>query len=123
MKLPISYALFWPERVESKFGALDITESKKLTFEKPDFEKFISLKLGFEAAKTGQTAPAIFNAANEIAVNSFLNKEIKFTDIPETIEQCLEKIVVVSNPSLEDILQADKETREMATTVIGKIRK
>lgn len=123
MKLPISYALFWPERVGSDYGALDLTEIGKLTFEKPDFEKFLALKLGFQAAKTGETAPAIFNAANEIAVDSFLKEEISFTDIPETIEHCLNNIVVVSNPSLEDILGADKETREMAKTVIGKIRR
>lgn len=121
MKLPISYALFWPDRVESSYGAIDLAETKTLTFENPDLEKFKALKLGIQAAGTGGTAPAIFNAANEIAVEAFLQEAIKFTEIADTIDFCLQKIVVVSDPSLDNILETDNKTRELADNLIGNL--
>ena len=121
MKLPISYALFWPERVESGYGAIDFDDLSTLTFEKPDLDKFKALKLAFDVAKTGGTAPTIFNAANEEAVSNFLKENIRFVDIPNIIEACLEKIKVDSEPTLEDILNTDSETRKYVTELTGKI--
>lgn len=120
MKLPISYALFWPERVKSDFGAIDWTKMADLTFEEPDLDKFRALKLAFEAAKLGGTAPAIYNSANEMAVKAFLKEEIEFVKIPELIEKTLEKIEVVTRPGLNDILKADTTAREIAAELIRK---
>jgi len=114
MKLPITYALFWPNRIESSFGTLDFSKLKELTFEEPDFEKFHALKIAYDVARQGQTAPAIFNAANEIAVSGFLNRAIKFTQITDIIEDTLNNLNIVSQPDLDDILEADKKAREFA---------
>lgn len=121
MKLPISFALFWPERVESSYGAIDFDSLSELTFENPDLNKFKALKLAFDVAKTGGTAPTIYNAANEEAVTNFLNENIRFVDIPNIIEACLEKIKVDSNPNLQDILNTDSETRKFVKELTGKI--
>lgn len=120
MKLPIAYALFWPERVESDYGKIDFSQLGPLTFEKPDMEKFRALKIAYDVAATGGTAPAIFNAANEIAVNAFLKSAIKFTEITDIIEDTIEKLNVVSGPDLDDILQADEDARRTAEDLIGK---
>lgn len=121
MKLPISYALFWPERMESNYGTVDFDNLSELTFEKPDLEKFKALKIAYEVAKSGGTAPIIYNAANEEAVTQFLNENIRFVDIPNIIEACLEKIKVDSNPNLQDILNTDSETRKFVKELTGKI--
>ncbi|MEW6412232.1 MAG: 1-deoxy-D-xylulose-5-phosphate reductoisomerase [Candidatus Zixiibacteriota bacterium] len=122
MKLPITYALFWPDRVQSDFGLLDIDKLRELTFEPPDLEKFRALKIAFEVARVGGTAPAVFNAANEVAVGAFLKSAVKFTDITDIIEDAVDKIDVVSQPSLDDILQADKRARETANDMIGRLQ-
>ena len=114
MRLPISYALFWPQRVESAFGQLDLSQHLSLTFEPPDLEKFRALKLAYDVARTGGTAPAVFNAANEVAVNAFLNERITFDRISEIIASAVENINVVSEPTLSDILNADTSARELA---------
>lgn len=119
MKLPITYALFWPDRVDSDFGRLDLDRLENLTFEKPDFDKFRALKLAFQVADTGGTAPAIFNAANEIAVNAFLNSAVRFTEITDIIENVLEKLDIVSQPTLDDILNADHLARLAAKEMVG----
>ncbi len=121
MKLPITYALFWPERVESDFGTLDFDQLSQITFEKPDLKKFRALKIAYDVASAGGTAPAIFNAANEVAVGAFLKSAVKFTDITDIIEKVVDKIDVVSRPSLDDILQADRMARETANKMIGKL--
>jgi len=121
MKLPISFALFWPDRVKSNYGTIDFDKLSELTFEKPDLNKFKALKLAFEVAKTGGTAPTIYNAANEEAVANFLTEHIRFVDIPNIIEACLEKIKVDSNPNLHDILNTDSETRKFVKELTGKI--
>ncbi|MCK5681297.1 1-deoxy-D-xylulose-5-phosphate reductoisomerase, partial [bacterium] len=120
MRLPITYALFWPERVESDFGEIDFDELGQLTFEKPDVRKFRALKLAFEVAETGGTAPAIFNAANEIAVEAFLQKAVKFTGITDIIEGVVEKLDVVSEPDLNDILESDRKARQAAKNIVGR---
>ncbi len=121
MRLPIAYALFWPERVESDFGRLELSQLSELTFEMPDLERFPALRLAYEVAREGGTAPAVFNAANEVAVESFLNKSIGFADITGVVGQVMDKIEVVLKPNLGDILEADRSAREMATIMIGKL--
>ncbi|UCE25730.1 MAG: 1-deoxy-D-xylulose-5-phosphate reductoisomerase [Candidatus Zixiibacteriota bacterium] len=120
MRLPITYALFWPDRVESDFGSVDIEKLGQFTFEPPDLEKFRALKLAYQVAATGGTAPAVFNAANEVAVNAFLNNALRFTQITDIIENVVEKLEVVSQPELNDILAADKKARRMAKDMSGK---
>lgn len=118
MKLPITYALFWPHRVESKFGELKFEQLTELTFEPPNLEKFRAIKIAYEVAEQNGTAPAIFNAANEIAVQGFLDGTINFLKITDIIENTLEKINVVSRPNLDDILDADKQAREWARKLL-----
>ncbi len=120
MKLPITYALFWPDRVESDFGQLDLSDTLQLTFEAPDLNKFRALALAYKVASTGGTAPAVFNAANEIAVAAFLESAIKFTDITDIVDNTLQKVDIVSEPQLDDILQADQRAREFASEQIRK---
>ena len=120
MRLPITYALFWPERVESDYGRLDLDKLASLTFEKPDFNRFPALKLAYSVAETGGTAPAVFNAANEVAVDAFLGEVVRFTEITDIIKDTVSKIAVVSNPKLDDILRADSEARRIAGERIGQ---
>ena len=121
MRLPITYALFWPERVESGFGRLDLTEISQLTFEKPDFDKFPLLKLAYQVAETGGTAPAVFNAANEVAVEAFLDKTVRFVAIADIVVEAIDKLNIVSAPTLEDILAADRLARETARGTIKEL--
>jgi 1-deoxy-D-xylulose-5-phosphate reductoisomerase len=111
MKIPIQYALTFPERVESNFPGMDFKKIKSLTFEEPDFEKFRCLKIAYDVLKEGGTYPAVMNAANEIAVDLFLKREIGFLKIPEIIEHQLSKHNNQAGFSVEDIIEADKVTR------------
>lgn len=112
MKLPIQYALTYPERFENKFERTDLAAIGTLSFYEPDFEKFECLKLAFDVLEIGGTAPCVLNAANEIAVEKFLNKEIKFSTIPVLIEKTLAKIENHQSPNLDTIFACDLETRE-----------
>jgi len=107
MCLPIQYALTYPARVAGIAERLRLDELSKLTFEKPNFQTFRALSLGFEVARAGGTAAAVFNAANEAAVQEFLAGRIKFVSIVELIEHCLNKHSVKTNVSLEELLEAD----------------
>jgi len=111
MCLPIQYALTYPERVEGIAERLRLEEVGKLTFEKPDLEKFRALALGFEVARTGGSATVVFNAANEVAVQEFLAGRIKFVTIVELVEQCLNKHDVKRCVSLDEINEADAWAR------------
>ena len=122
MKLPITYALFWPERVQSDFGQLDLGQMSDLTFEQPDLKKFRALKIAFDVAQAGGTAPAIFNAANEIAVGAFLSRAIKFLEITDIIENVVNDLNIVSTPNLNDIIEADKKARQRAEILVGKLQ-
>ena len=113
--------LFWPKRKPSGFGEIDWSKLSKLTFEPPDYEKFPALKIAFEAAKTGGTAPAVFNAANEVAVDAFLNEQIKYVQIPELIDYALQNLNIVNSPELIHILNTDKETREIVKLRIKEL--
>ena len=121
MRLPITYALFWPERVESDFGRVDWNKVGPLTFERPDLDKFRALKLAYQAAEVGGTMPAVFNAANEIAVEAFLKETIRFTEITDIIEATLNEMENTVNPQLEDILGADQKARETGRAIMEKI--
>jgi 1-deoxy-D-xylulose-5-phosphate reductoisomerase len=114
MRLPIQYALFYPERKDLTFADIDFSKLQELNFESPDETKFPSLKLAREAIRTGGTAPAALNAANEVAVESFLSKSLSFPGIFATVEYVLEKSRSRPCDSLDSILAADKEARELA---------
>lgn len=111
MRLPIQYALSYPERWENDFPRLDFIKAGQFTFEEPDLETFACLRLAFEAGKRGGTLPAVMNAANEIAVALFLEGTIKFLQIPELIERVMGDHNIIDKPSLEEILEADREAR------------
>jgi len=121
MCLPIQYALTYPSRVAGIAKMLRLDEIGKLTFEKPNMETFRALSLGYEVARTGGTAPVVFNAANEAAVEEFLAGRIKFVNIVEIIENCLNRHSVKNTVSLEDVLEADawarREVMELAYSV------
>jgi 1-deoxy-D-xylulose-5-phosphate reductoisomerase len=111
MCLPIQYALTYPARVAGIAKHLQLEELGKLTFERPNLETFRVLSLGFEVARTGGTAAVVFNAANEAAVQEFLAGRIKFVNIVEVIEHCLNKHNVKRRVSLEELLEADAWAR------------
>jgi len=112
MKLPIQYALTFPERVQNNFERTNLPSISSLTFYEPDLNKFECLKLAFEVLNTGGTAPCIMNAANEVAVSKFLHKEIKFSHIPLLINKALDKVENVLSPDLGTIFECDRVTRE-----------
>jgi len=115
MCLPIQYALTYPARLRGVARSLHLDQIGKLTFEKPDLEAFRALWLGFEVARTGGTAAAVFNAANEAAVQEFLAGRVKFVNIVELIEHCLNKHSVKTKASLEELLEADAWARTEVT--------
>ncbi|EKE04064.1 MAG: hypothetical protein ACD_20C00109G0019 [uncultured bacterium] len=113
MHIPIQYALTYPERYEGlKTGSLNLIETAKLEFEKPDLTRFPCLKLAYEAGIKGGTYPAVLNAANEEAVYAFLNKKIRLTDIAKIVENVLEIHTNIENPDLKDIISSDNWARE-----------
>ncbi len=120
MKIPIQYSLTHPERAVSNFNRIDFVKQQKLTFSKPDMKKFECLKLAYDALRIGGTAPAILNAANEIAVEFFLGGKISFNQIPQLIRKALEKIPVKHSPSLDDIIDTDNATRKYIETLNRK---
>ncbi len=111
MHLPISYALYYPERRPLGGERLDFAALGQITFQKPDMDTFLGLPLALEAAKTGGTMPTVFNAANEAAVQKFLNREIGFLDIYRIIEESMNRHVPQADPDLEEILSVEQETR------------
>ncbi len=112
MKLPIQYALYYPERRYLPGERLDFWSIGKLDFEKPDMETFYGLKLAYEAGKRGGSLPTVFNAANELAVSMFLRQEAKYLEISEIIEDCMMAHKIIENPTLEQILEIEAETYE-----------
>jgi 1-deoxy-D-xylulose-5-phosphate reductoisomerase len=113
MKLPIQYALFYPDRRPMKGKRVDFYELGSITFEKPDMETFTGLKLAMRAATEGGSMPTVFNAANEKAVALFLDRKIKFLEIPETIEMCMDAHKKILNPTVDEILATESETYEL----------
>ncbi len=113
MKLPIQYALFYPDRRPMAGKRVDFYALGSITFEKPDMETFAGLKLAMRAAAEGGSMPTVFNAANEKAVSLFLNRKIQFLQIPEVIELCMDAHHRIESPNVEEILRTEKETYEL----------
>ena len=121
MKLPIQYALSFPERLPNTCQKLNLEDYCNLTFEHPDTERFPLLRHAFEAANTGGNMPCILNAANEIAVAAFLQDRIKYLQINKIVEKCLEHIAFVQKPTYEDYVQTNEETRCYANELITNL--
>jgi len=118
MKLPIQYAMGYPERLKSNFPRFNFIDYPQLTFEQPDTDTFRNLMLAFEALKKGGNMPCILNAANEIVVAEFLKDNIGFLEMSDLVEQCMQKIDFISAPTYEDYVNTDKETRIKALELI-----
>lgn len=119
MRLPIQYALNYPERKEAVIDKLDFYTINKLTFEKPDMNTFKCLKLAYEAGKTGKLMPTIMNAANEACVELFLNEKIKFLDIQNIVEECMRKFDYNGQQQVNKIIHMDKEVKEYVVKTYG----
>lgn len=119
MRVPIQYALTYPERVARDGDRLDLAKLSSLTFEAPDTERFPALTLGWRAAREGGTAGAVLNAANEVAVSLFLDRRIRFTDIARITTRVMDACTVTHPASLEDVLEADRWAREKAAALAG----
>jgi 1-deoxy-D-xylulose-5-phosphate reductoisomerase len=123
MRTPIACSLAWPSRMPTPTRRLDLVTLGSLTFEAPDEERFPALGLAREALRRGGSAPAVLNSANEVAVDAFLGRRIGFLDIPRSVATCLEMAVkrglIIEPNSLEDVLSAEVQARELAQSVIG----
>ena len=113
MKLPIQYALYYPKRRFLGGKRLDFADIGSITFMNPDMENFRGLKLAYKALESGGSLPTAFNAANELAVSKFLNREIRFLEIPEIIEYAMDNHKVIKSPTVDDILNTEKETYQL----------
>ena len=120
MKLPIRYAMTYPYRAQSPAEPLDLLKCPPLTFAEPDDQAFRCLKIARDCAKAGGTSCAVMNGTNEVAVMAFLREQVGFSDIPALVETALSEVKQVSNPTLSDILEADRRARESVTVHIGK---
>lgn len=118
MKVPIMFALSYPNRLKSDFPRFNFMDYPELTFEKPDIETFRNLYLAFHSLDRGGNAPCILNAANEVVVSAFLQDKVSFLGMSEIIENCLDNLSFIKKPSLEDYIETDKETRIKATELI-----
>jgi 1-deoxy-D-xylulose-5-phosphate reductoisomerase len=121
MRIPIAHAMAWPERFDSGAKPLNIFEIRHMDFEEPNLERFPCLRLAYKAIHAGGTMPTVLNAANEIAVEAFLNRQIKFTDIPVIIEHCMDNHAVVQADNLEVILDNDLQARSAAHLFISQL--
>ena len=121
MKTPIAHALAWPNRIDSGVSPLDLTKHGTLTFCEPDLKRFPCLKMAFDALSAGGVMPAILNAANEVAVESFLQGKLSFTNISNVIESVMNSMENQSADSIEKILQTDGLARDSALTLVGNI--
>lgn len=118
MRLPIQYALSYPNRLKSSMPRFDFVNYPEFTFEKPDRETFKCLDLAYAALEKGGNMPCIINAANEVAVGAFLKDKIRFTAIADVIESCMAKASFIQNPGLEDYINSDLQVREIAASFI-----
>lgn len=120
MKLPIQYALAYPQRIVSDFPRFDFLNYPTLTFEQADTKTFRNLGLAYKALDKGGNMACILNAANEVAVDAFLNDKIGFLEMSDLLENCMEKITYIANPNYEEYVNTDKETRIFATKLVNK---
>ena len=118
MRIPIQFALGYPERLPSNFPRFDFNDYPALTFEKPDIDTFRNLYLAFESIKKGGNMPCVLNAANEIAVQGFLEEKIGFLEMTDVVENCMNNLPFISSPQYEDFVETDKETRITALEFI-----
>jgi 1-deoxy-D-xylulose-5-phosphate reductoisomerase len=118
MRLPIQFAMTYPDRFKSDFPRFDFAKYPSLTFEKPDMETFRNLALAFEALQRGGNMPCVLNAANEIAVAEFLRDNVGFLEMSDVVERCMAKVQFVAKPNLDDYIETDKETRRLALEII-----
>ncbi len=118
MRLPIEYALTFPQRLQTNFERLDFTKCSQLTFEQPDPVRFRNLALAFEAMRRGGNMPCVLNAANEIAVDAFLHDRIGFLQMSDLIETALARIAFIATPSYDDYVACDTETRQIALELV-----
>jgi 1-deoxy-D-xylulose-5-phosphate reductoisomerase len=114
MRTPIAYGLSWPERIDAGVAPLDLFKVATMNFQAPDFERFPCLALAYQALRAAGTAPAVLNAANEVAVDAFLNRRIAFLDIPRVIADVLDELPVEPVACLDDVIAADAEARRAA---------
>ena len=122
MKLPIQYAIGYPNRMKSNFPRFDFLTRPELTFEQADTKTFRNLALAFEAMNKGGNAPCVLNAANEIAVAAFLKDKIGFLQMSDVVEKCLQTVAHIAKPSYEDYVATDKETRRVAEKIISDLK-
>jgi len=120
MRVPIAHALAWPDRLDSGADRLDLFDVARLNFEPPDPERFPCIRFAYEALNAGGTAPAVLNAANEVAVEAFLERHLPFTGIPEVIDGTLASSSLVSAPDLKTVLAADNEARRIANVLVKR---
>ena len=121
MRTPIAHALAWPDRIESGVASLDLVRTARLDFEAPDFDRFPCLRLGFEAANAGGSAPAALNAANEVAVDAFLNRRLRFTQLAPVAEATVAACAGEEPGTLDGVLELDRMARAHAADIIGNI--
>lgn len=121
MKLPIQYALGYPQRLANTFPRFSFLEYPQLTFEQPDLSTFRNLALAFAAMAQAGNAPCVLNAANEVAVAAFLRDEVGFLQMSEVVEECLSRVSYLANPSLDDYVLTDKETRRVAQEQLARL--
>ena len=118
MCLPIQFALGWPDRLKSDFPRFDFRKYPSLNFEEPDLETFRNLALAFDALRRGGNMPCVLNAANEVAVEAFLKDRLGFLEMSDIVERCLQKMAYIKNPTYDDYVETDRETRLMAFETI-----
>jgi 1-deoxy-D-xylulose-5-phosphate reductoisomerase len=121
MKIPIAHALAWPDRIESNVNDLDLIEIANLDFEAPDSQRFPCLKLAYDVASAGGDAPTVLNAANEIAVQAFLERKILFTQIGQVVDNTLSQFSFSEPVTLEDVQDTDKRARVISNEIIRQI--
>ncbi len=121
MRVPIAHAMAWPDRFDSGVEPLDIFEVRQMDFEEPNLERFPCLRLAYEAIKAGGIMPTVLNAANEIAVDAFLNERVRFTDIAKIIESTMSQFTADTADNLDVVLVADRQARTVAQAVIEKM--
>lgn len=121
MRVPLAHGLFWPRRMESGASRLDVFDLPSMSFEPPDFNRFPCLELAHQVAASGGTAPAVMNAANEVAVDAFLTSRIRFTDIYKIVADCVDRMGSERCDSVEQIIEIDRQAREAATGKAAKL--
>jgi len=120
MKLPIQYAIAFPERIHNDYKRLDFKDFPKLTFEPADYKTFRNLAIAKEALYRGGNAPCVLNAANEVVVHAFLHNKVGFLEMSDMIEKTMEMVTFIDHPSIEDYVESDREAREFATEFLKK---